>query len=142
MTRRLRIPIRVKFMLTFLILVTTVVGLITFTTANLFQADKKAYINGLTSMVALGTAEEARLNLLNPPDKTPELFEAYLPYALALDVENEWSEKFTAILAAASAAPGQPGGYRPRWYSGSRCGNSEVRQRFCRKRRQHHQDRR
>ena len=41
-------------------IVTAVVGLITFSTANLFQSDKMAYINDLTSMVAVGTAEEAR----------------------------------------------------------------------------------
>ena len=65
----------------------------------------------------LGTAEEERLNLLNPPDKTPQLFEKYLPYALALDLENEWSEKFARILVLASMAPGDSG-YEPRWYSG------------------------
>ncbi|MBT8442717.1 MAG: DUF2207 domain-containing protein [Gammaproteobacteria bacterium] len=65
----------------------------------------------------LGTAEEERLNLLNPPEKTPELFEKYLPYALALDLENEWSEKFARMLLLASMAPGESG-YRPRWYSG------------------------
>jgi uncharacterized membrane protein YgcG len=65
----------------------------------------------------LSTAEEQRLNLLNPPDKTPELFEKYLPYALALDVENEWGEKFAAILAAASTTSDDHG-YRPRWYRG------------------------
>lgn len=65
----------------------------------------------------LGTAEEERLNLLNPPEKTPQLFEEYLPYALALDVESEWSEKFSRILVLASMAPGDSG-YRPRWYRG------------------------
>jgi len=65
----------------------------------------------------LSVAEEERLNLLNPPDKTPELFEKYLPYALALDVENEWGEKFAAILAAASTTHDEQG-YRPRWYRG------------------------
>jgi uncharacterized membrane protein YgcG len=50
------------------------------------------------------TAEEERLKVLNPPEKTPELFERYLPYAMALNCENEWSDKFTAILAAAAAA--------------------------------------
>jgi uncharacterized membrane protein YgcG len=58
------------------------------------------------------TAEEDRLNLLNPPEKTPQLFEKYLPYALALDCENEWAEKFAAILAAAGIAA-------PAWYAGS-----------------------
>jgi uncharacterized membrane protein len=61
------------------------------------------------------TAEEERLKILNPPEKTPELFERYLPYALALDCENEWNAKFTAVLAAAALA----GATAPAWYSGS-----------------------
>ncbi len=60
------------------------------------------------------TAEEERLKILHPPDKTPELFERYLPYALALDCENEWNAKFAAVLAAAAAA----GAAAPIWYSG------------------------
>jgi uncharacterized membrane protein YgcG len=63
----------------------------------------------------LEVAEKDRLNLLNPPEKTPELFERYLPYALALDVENEWSEQFAEVLAQAQV-DGQP--YSPSWYSG------------------------
>jgi len=61
------------------------------------------------------TAEEERLKVLQPPDKTPELFERYLPYALALDCENEWNTKFAAVLAAAAAA----GAAAPIWYSGN-----------------------
>ncbi len=61
------------------------------------------------------TAEEERLKVLHPPEKTPELFERYLPYALALDCENEWNAKFAAVLAAAAAA----GAAAPVWYSGS-----------------------
>ena len=64
----------------------------------------------------LSTAEEERLKALNPPEKTPELFERFLPYALALDCENEWNAKFTAVLAAAAAA----GAAAPIWYSGNR----------------------
>ena len=63
----------------------------------------------------LSTAEEERLKVLHPPEKTPELFERYLPYALALDCENEWNAKFAAVLAAAAAA----GAAAPVWYSGS-----------------------
>lgn len=66
----------------------------------------------------LSVAEEERLNLLNPPEETPELFEKFLPYALALDVENEWGERFATILAAASVTRDESG-YRPRWYRGS-----------------------
>ena len=64
----------------------------------------------------LVTAEQNRLNLLNPPERTPELFEKYLPYALALDVEQQWSEQFSDILARAA---GNEAGYTPRWYEGT-----------------------
>jgi uncharacterized membrane protein YgcG len=63
----------------------------------------------------LSTAEQDRLQVLHPPEKTPELFEKYLPYALALDVENEWSEQFADVLAKAEE-DGHP--YHPTWYSG------------------------
>lgn len=63
----------------------------------------------------LSVAEKERLNILNPPEKTPELFEKYLPYALALDVEHEWSEQFATVLAASAVG----GRYHPSWYSGN-----------------------
>lgn len=62
----------------------------------------------------LSVAEKDRLNFRNPPDKTPELFESYLPYALALDVEQQWSEQFADVLAAAAKGDG----YQPAWYHG------------------------
>jgi uncharacterized membrane protein YgcG len=63
----------------------------------------------------LSVAEKDRLNLENPPERTPELFERFLPYALALGVEQKWSEQFAAVLAAA----GQGGAeYCPGWYNG------------------------
>lgn len=62
----------------------------------------------------LSTAEEDRLNVLHPPEKTPELFERYLPYAMALDCANAWNAKFAAVLAAAAAA----GAAGPAWYAG------------------------
>ncbi|MBZ9936518.1 DUF2207 domain-containing protein [Mesorhizobium sp. BR1-1-16] len=52
----------------------------------------------------LGTAEEHRLEILHPPEKTPVLFERYLPYAVALDVENAWAAKFAGVLATAGAS--------------------------------------
>ncbi|WP_428606773.1 DUF2207 domain-containing protein [Sedimenticola sp.] len=63
----------------------------------------------------LSVAEQEELNFKHPPDKTPELFEAYLPYALALGVEQPWAERFSQVLAAA----GEDGRtYHPAWYSG------------------------
>jgi uncharacterized membrane protein YgcG len=55
-----------------------------------------------------------RLNRLTPPDKTPELFEKYLPYAVALDCEEAWAQQFSTVLENAR----QNAGYSPGWYSG------------------------
>jgi uncharacterized membrane protein YgcG len=65
----------------------------------------------------LEVAEKDEMNLRNPPEKTPELFEAYLPYALALGVDQEWAEKFAGVLAAARNQDG--GAYHPAWYHGT-----------------------
>lgn len=65
----------------------------------------------------LSVAEKDRLNQLLPPEeKTPEVFEKFLPYALALDVEQEWCERFADVLAAARA----DNRYTNTWYTGSR----------------------
>jgi len=66
----------------------------------------------------LSITEEERLETLHPPEKTPELFERYLPHAIALGVENRWAGKFAGVLAAASADPSRQGS-RYGWYSGS-----------------------
>ena len=64
----------------------------------------------------LATAEKNRLNILGSIDEQLLLFEKYLPYALALDVAQEWSEHFSETLAQAAQEPGKH--YQPRWYSG------------------------
>ena len=64
----------------------------------------------------LDVAEKDELELRHPPEKTPELFEAYLPYALALGVEQSWAERFNSVFARIQAETGQP--YAPRWYHG------------------------
>jgi uncharacterized membrane protein YgcG len=71
----------------------------------------------------LATTEEERLNLLNPPEKTPQLFERFLPFAIALDCENEWGKKFESVLAAAAATNGYTS---PGWYSGTSWSSSNV----------------
>ncbi len=65
----------------------------------------------------LSVAEQDRLNLENPPQRTPELFEHFLPYALAMNVEQQWAEQFEAVLAQAGVA--DQGGYSPSWYHGT-----------------------
>jgi uncharacterized membrane protein YgcG len=65
----------------------------------------------------LEIAEKDELNLRNPPAKTPQLFEALLPFALALGVDQQWSERFATVLASIRNPDGSE--YRPAWYHGS-----------------------
>ena len=69
----------------------------------------------------LSVAEEDRLEYLNPPKKTPELFEKFLPYAIALDVENSWAKKFTGVLAAAGV-----GAAVSSWYTGDHASTNDI----------------
>ena len=73
-----------------------------------FGAKAESELAGLR--MYLGTAEKHWLNQLTPPEKTPEHYEKMLPYAIALDVENQWSDKFHDVLKKYS--------YKPDWYVG------------------------
>ena len=64
----------------------------------------------------LEVAEKEDLNLKHPPELTPELFEKYLPFAIALEVEHEWSDQFTKVFLALKADTGTV--YAPIWYHG------------------------
>ena len=59
----------------------------------------------------LSITEEDRLEVLHPPEKTPELFERYLPYAIALGVENRWAGKFAARARRRRGRAGPPAGH-------------------------------
>lgn len=70
-------------------------------------------------MMYLETAEERKFDKMNPPHMTLQLFEKYLPYAIALKCENEWAEKFSAIIQQAAQK-----GYEPSYYNSSLGRNS------------------
>ena len=62
----------------------------------------------------LSVAEQHGLAMRNAPEKTPRVFEKFLPFALALDVETRWGEQFANVLAR-----GEKGSdYSPSWYTG------------------------
>lgn len=88
---------------------------------HLLKAPTKAGRNLLDAIegfrVYLAATEKDRLNMVNPPQKSPALFEKYLPYALALDLEQEWAGQFSDMISA--AASGQGSGYSPVWFSGT-----------------------
>lgn len=63
----------------------------------------------------LDVAEGDELKMRGAPNKTTDLFEMYLPYALALDVEQRWAERFAGIFTDLEKQ-GRP--YTPVWYTG------------------------
>ncbi|OHA58520.1 MAG: hypothetical protein A2571_01965 [Candidatus Vogelbacteria bacterium RIFOXYD1_FULL_44_32] len=65
----------------------------------------KEYILGLKDYLQI--AEKDRLQFHNAPEKSPEVFEKLLPYALALGVVDIWAKEFEGIYKAP-----------PEWYSG------------------------
>ena len=69
----------------------------------------------------LTVAERDELASMPGPDAPPMLdakrYEFLLPYAVALDVEDAWTKKFTLAVGAAAAAAATAG---IAWYSGGR----------------------
>ena len=61
----------------------------------------------------LRTAERERIKRfaqVDMPEDTPEQFEKMLPYAIALNVEKQWAERFSHVLEVSN--------YQPGWYVG------------------------
>jgi len=57
-------------------------------------------IQGLRQYMSV--AEKDDLARVKAPPQTPQEFARLLPYAVALDVEETWADRFTAILGAAA----------------------------------------
>jgi uncharacterized membrane protein len=63
----------------------------------------------------LTVAEGDEINHKPAPALTPELFEDYFPYAMALDVEKQWGEHFTSLFEKMEQ---QGHRHSPHWYHG------------------------
>ncbi len=68
------------------------------------------------------TTERYRIEQMYPGKKTPEVYEKYLPYAIALDMESEWTAQFEEVLRNAGKDPAT---YHPAWYSGQSAWSSQ-----------------
>ncbi len=55
----------------------------------------------------LSVTDKERFDFHNAPEKSPELFMEYLPYAIALKVEDKWSKVFADVMIP-----------NPEWYDG------------------------
>jgi len=71
----------------------------------------------------LDTAEQDRLDRMQSPQLTPEVFETFLPYAFALGVENSWCDQFAREFPEDLA---ERGGYHPAWYVGQHSGLASL----------------
>ena len=71
----------------------------------------------------MSVAERDELKSMPGPDHPPGLdakrYEVLLPYAMALEVEQAWTRKFTAAVGIAAAQESTPS-----WYHGNNTGNS------------------
>ena len=103
MFKKLRFPIRFKILISLLLLITAVVGTITFTMANLFHADKSAYIHDLTSEMAMHTAAETRAMLVGYRERlqvfTRIMFEKDLAQAQKSKLLKQLFEEFQEFVA-------------------------------------------
>lgn len=68
----------------------------------------------------LTAAEEKQLQHFNPPEMTPDRFEKFLPYAIALDSEKIWGDKFQNFIDQSITTDKS---YHPNWYSGGNISN-------------------
>jgi uncharacterized membrane protein YgcG len=100
-----------------LVFVTAAIDVIFFRLLRAYTPTGRALLDQIDGFrLYLSVAEKDRMNMLTPVDHTPETFERYLPYALGLDVEQQWSENFADVLERTDAS-GQLT-YQPMWFSG------------------------
>lgn len=72
--------------------------------------EAKLHIKGFREFLRITDTE--RFKFHNAPEKNPQTFMKYLPYAIALGVEKEWAEVFSDITIP-----------EPEWYQGGSAGN-------------------
>ncbi len=80
-------------------------------------AKMMAGIDGLRQYLTF--AEKDRMNMRGAPQMSPQHFETLLPYAVALGVEEPWTEHFEKWLESARMSDT----YKPGWYSGGHYGS-------------------
>lgn len=113
-----------SYSLVFIIILTIVINWVFY---ELLKAPTRAgrdlmdKVEGFKNYIEL--AEKHELDYKYPGGRTPELFEKYLPYALALGLEQIWSKQFADVLAKAQVAGAA---YAPGWYQGSHWNNTNI----------------
>lgn len=91
-------------------------GIITFIFGSLMGkktklgAETKSHVLGFKLFLSM--TEKERIDFHNAPEKKPEQFMEFLPYAIALGVEKKWAEQFAGMYIPT-----------PSWYHGNIVGS-------------------
>jgi len=83
-------------------------------------------IDGFKLYLDVAEADELKFKqapALTPPILTQELFEKFLPYAIALEVETQWAKRFNSVF---SQLEQQGQTTSPLWYSGKRWNSNSL----------------
>lgn len=101
----------------FLIFILVLINILFFFNLSVYtEKGKRIQEQILGFKMFLSFTEKERLKYIAIPERTPEQYETLLPYAIALDVEENWTQQF-ATLFDRMQAQGTP--YMPYWYIGS-----------------------
>jgi len=79
----------------------------------------------------LMTTEKEKMYLYNPPKVDQKLFEAFLPFAIALDADYQWVESFEQALSLSGTEIEQSRAYSPIWFSGRDFNMSDFKTSFA-----------
>lgn len=107
-----------------ILVVAALMAIVLATFANLVRAptaEGRALLDEIEGLkLYLSVAERTELERLPGPDQPPLLdaarYEALLPFAVSLEVEDAWTRKFTVAAGAAAAAAAASG---MAWYTGT-----------------------
>lgn len=103
-----------------------VIGLVTIANGWFYHALKRPTLKGRELLDQtegfkrfLSASEQSSQPFQDLPERNAVLFERYFPYAIALNVEKEWSNQFVSIL-------NKENDYCPSWYRGSSFENLDA----------------
>jgi uncharacterized membrane protein YgcG len=78
------------------------------------------HVLGFKMYLEVAEGEELKRMTSPLPPLTPQLYESYLPAALALGVEQQWAERFSSVFAL------EPRNSQPTWYAGSNWNSHDI----------------
>ncbi|OGB83527.1 hypothetical protein A3F66_02325 [candidate division TM6 bacterium RIFCSPHIGHO2_12_FULL_32_22] len=110
--------VQVSILAIFLLAILVLINIIFYFVLQTYtESGQRVYEQILGFKMFLSFTEKERLKYLSNTEQTPQEYETFLPYAMALDVEALWTKQFTGLFERMA----QEGvSYVPIWYHGYR----------------------